>query len=250
MNFLEEVWAVALRDLKLRSTFIKYIGTILLVGVSILLIGAGFDTFIDFSAYGSSYTEFFAGGMLVFYIISAGLSIGVETITDRKGFIRVLLAAPISRYSLLFGKILSGFIGSLQFFAVMFLIFLIATGNFTILRVFAIIGIMLFMIISWCGFGLWCGSLFKNRDVAQQVIGMSSFVILFISGVFYPIQAMPAFVKWIFYANPASYAVDLFRFIASGQNYFPLWLSVSVCLVFGIASFILGTWLFDRKQRK
>lgn len=249
-EFLQEVYAVALRDLKKRSTFLKYMGGVSL-GIGIfLLIGYGFDSFVDFSEYGSSYVEFFYTGMIVYSIVSSGLLMSLELITDKTGFIRILLVAPISRYSILFGKILSGFITSLKGLFVMIIFFLILFNKVNIIRILEILLLMFFTIVSYNGLGLWLSSFFKNRDVATKVISYLSLGLLFLSGILYPIQAMPKYVQYFFYINPVAYTVDLFRYVMVGENYFPVILSLTFSLIFGIVAIFLGTYMFDRNQRK
>src|SRR3989338_1507087 len=110
--FISEIWAVALRDLKKRENFVTYAGAIILIATVIVLIGFWFDTFIDFSKYGSSYSEFFASGIIIFYIAMLGLQVCVELVIDKKGFLKLMLVTPVSRYAILFGKIISGFLTS------------------------------------------------------------------------------------------------------------------------------------------
>lgn len=249
-DFMKEIWAVALRDLRKRGTFIKYFLSIILITSIIFLIGVGFDTFIDFSEYGSSYSKFFSPGIIVFFIVSMGLQMGVELITDRKGFIKLLLVAPISRYSILFGKILSGFISSLKSFFIIAILFLLLFNEFSLIKIVNIFIFMIFIIITYHSFGLWLSSMFNNRETAQEVIGYLSFAMLFLSGIFYPIQALPKFVQYIIYINPLTYTVDLFRYIMIGEHYFSIILNIFILLVFGLISLFLGVYQFDRNLRR
>ncbi len=73
---------------------------------------------------------------------------------------------------------------------------------------------------------------------------------LFLSGIFYPIQALPQAVQYLFYVNPLTYTVDIFRYIMIGEHAFPLLISSTILTIFGIISIILGTYLFDRNLRK
>src|SRR3989344_2347376 len=227
-NFLNEVWAVVLRDLKKRETFLKYFLGIILTASIIFLIGVSFDTFIDFSRYGSSYSRFFSPAIIVYLIAMTGIQIGIELVIDKKGFIKLLLVAPISRYSILFGKILSGFITSLKFYFLIIVIFLLLFNEFNFIKIIWILLFIFFIIILFHSFGLWLSSLFESRETAQNVVGFLSFAILFLSGIFYPIQALPKFIQYLIYINPLTYAVDLFRFITVGEYLFPLALNIII----------------------
>jgi ABC-2 type transport system permease protein len=249
-EFFQEVYAVALRDLKKRSNFLKYLGAISITIAIIFLIGYGFDSFVDFSEYGSSYTEFFYAGMIVYSIIISGLQISLELISDKNSFMRVLLVAPISRYSILFGKIFSNFITSIKSLFIMIIFFMMIFNKLDLIRTVEILVFIFFTIITYNGIGLLLSSFFKSRDVATQIIGFITFGALFLSGILYPIQAMPKYAQYFFYINPIAYTVDLFRYILIGENYFPVFTSVLFLVVFGLVSIFLGTYMFDRNQRK
>ncbi|MCW8966488.1 MAG: ABC transporter permease [Candidatus Pacearchaeota archaeon] len=250
IEFFEEIYAVALRDIKKRSSFLKYIGMLSLSIAAILFIGYGFESFIDFSQYGESYTEFFYAGIIVYTLIISGLQISLELISDKNSFTRVLLVAPISRYSILFGKILSSFVSSMKNLFIMIIFFLAIFSQLDAIKILEIIIFMFFTIVSYNGVGLLLSSFFKNRDTATQIIGFVTFGLLFLSGILYPISAMPKYAKYFLYANPAAYTVDLFRYIMIGENFFPVKLSLIVSLIFGIIAIFFGTYIFDRNQRK
>lgn len=249
-NIIGEIWAVALRDLRKKETFLKYLVGIILVAVTIMLIGLGFDTFIDFSQYGSSYSQFFSSGIIIFYIVMIGLQTGVELVTDKNGFLKLMLVTPVSKYSILFGKIISGFITSLKTFFFVIIVFLFLFKTLSFMAIIEVFLFMLFITIVFHSFGLWLSSLFKNRDSASSFVGWFSFVMLFLSGIFYPIEALPNYIKFVFYLNPMTYTVDVFRFIMGGTAYFPIFLSLVILISFGLVSIFLGTYQFDKNLRK
>lgn len=248
-GFLQEVWAVALRDLKKREKFVKYAIGIVIAAAVILLIGYGFDTFIDFSKYGHSYMEFFSAGIIALYIALPGITIGPELILDRKGFMRLLLAAPISRYSILFGKIVSSFILSLRSLFVITLMLLIVFKKFDLLRIIEILAFVLFTVISYHGFGMWLSSFFKSAEFAMKVSGYITAAFILLSGIFYPIQALPKLIQYVFYINPLTYTADFFRFIMIGEHAVPLIIDIAVLSAFGIFSIFFGTYRFDKSLR-
>ena len=56
--------------------------------------------------------------------------------------------------------------------------------------------------------------------------------LLFVSGVFLPIEQMPAWARWIAPISPLSYASDLIRGGFGRETYFPAWLSPLMLVVF------------------
>ena len=123
-------------------------------------------------------------------------------------------------------------------------------GGCHITRLVEILFFIGFITIIYHSLGLWLSSLFSNRGTAQNVIGFLSFGMLFLSGIFYPIQALPKFIQYITYINPLTYTADLFRFIMIGEHLFPALLNITVLLIFGLISIFLGVYQFDKNLRK
>ena len=72
--------------------------------------------------------------------------------------------------------------------------------------------------------------------------------LLFVSGVFVPISAMPSWARWLAPISPLSYAGDLLRRAYGQGGYFPVWLDV-VMLVGFCALLVLGSCRFHRRAR-
>lgn len=249
-KLISEIWAVAIRDLKKGESIFTYISQMAVIIGVILLIGLGFDAFIDFSKYGPSYTQFFSSGIIVFYVAMSGIHISRELVEDRKGFLKLLMVTPISKYSILLGKMLSGFLGSLKTFLIMSIFFLFVFKMFSIIKVIEIIIFILLTVIIYNCFGLWLASLFENKKTAISFMDYLNFGTMFLSGIFFPLDAMPKIVKYICYINPLTYTVDLFRYITINEHYFSIWVNLIFLTIFGLVSFFLGIYQFDKNMRR
>ncbi|ASJ08717.1 ABC transporter [Thermococcus siculi] len=85
-------------------------------------------------------------------------------------------------------------------------------------------------------------SSYPPTDVPADVMMLSSllkFSLLFISGIFVPLEALPAYARGVSFISPLTYYVDALRHSA-GAGYLPLWLDLGMLVLFGAGFFLSG----------
>ncbi len=126
----------------------------------------------------------------------------------RTGTFNLLLTAPISLFAIVLGKALAGFIYgvilSLAYTAIM-----IPFAPLPNLPLF-LLGI-LFSSFTFSAFGLLLSAPFRDIPQAMPPATVVRIAMIFISGVFIPLAAMPTFLQVVAYAMPLTYSVDLLR---------------------------------------
>jgi len=91
-------------------------------------------------------------------------------------------------------------------------------------------------------------SSYPPTDVPADVMMVSSIVkfsLLFISGIFVPLEKLPAHARWISYASPLTYYVDALRH-SLGTGYLPLPLDFAMLALFGLTFFLTGVEIHKR----
>ena len=68
--------------------------------------------------------------------------------------------------------------------------------------------------------------------------------LVLLSGAFFPISNLPAWLKALVYANPLTYGVEALRYCLLGSSTIPVLLSVFVLLIFSTAMIVIGGKLF------
>jgi ABC-2 type transport system permease protein len=126
----------------------------------------------------------------------------------RTGTFNLLLTAPISLFAIVLGKALAGFffgaILSLAYSAIM-----IPFSPLPNLPLF-FVGI-LFSSFTFSTFGLLLSAPFRDIPQAMPPATVVRIAMIFISGVFIPLVAMPTFLQVLAYALPLTYSVDSLR---------------------------------------
>jgi ABC-2 type transport system permease protein len=250
MTLLQDTYTMWLREvLRYKRNWRYLIFQFIFPLIIIVIIGFGLGNIVSLGK-NLTYIDFLSSGFLVFMIANGALGGGFNLIEERNnGFLKEVIVAPISRASIILGKIAGRItLGTLQ---VIFLVLVLSTmanlglGMFHITLLSLILMTVLFVCI-----GVILASYFQEAEVYRTLQGLIIFPLMFISGIFFPIDKLPAWLKWIAFVNPVTYAVDLFRYSVLGTHAISLWTDVILLLVLSTGTFFLAVWLFDRKFRE
>ena len=96
-------------------------------------------------------------------------------------------------------------------------------------------------------------SAYPPTDVPADVMMLSSlvkFTLLFISGIFIPLEKLPWYARAVSSISPLTYLVDALRYSINMQGYFPLWLDILALLIFTLIFFFTGVAIHKRVLEK
>jgi ABC-2 type transport system permease protein len=134
----------------------------------------------------------------------------------RIGALERLLLAPIDVSAVLVGKVLGGTIFGLLMTAVVTTASVLGLGlqiNFFHLLLIVVPSLLVFSSL-----GALLSVSVKEVFEAQTLANIPRFLMMFVSGVFYPISAMPQVLQHVAYLLPLTYTVDGLRRVFSGGN--------------------------------
>jgi len=240
-----------LRD-PMRLIFTFALPIILVGGLSGPLQGA-FGRAVSYNLMTFSMTGLL--GMSLFQSTMTGL---VSLIEDRTSdFSQELFIAPISRYAIIFGKILGESLVALLQGAILVLLGVVVFGvPLSPFSLLLILPVSLVICLLGGGFGVLLTALFKDQRTANMIIPFIIFPQFFLSGVFLPIGNLPWYLDMLVKIIPMRYAVDLVRgvFYLGRPEYAQVVLLNPLInlIVIGImfALFLsIGTALFVRSER-
>ena len=101
--------------------------------------------------------------------------------------------------------------------------------------------------LCFVGFGIMLSARTSTQEDYSQIVLPFSMPMMFVSGVFYPIETMPWKKKKIAYIFPLTYLNDAMRGIMlKGQNLGDVWLDLVILLGFTLLFFIIGVKRFNR----
>ncbi len=207
---------------------------------------------ISSSSNDLSYTDFLLTGMIALAIAQGGLFGMVDLVEmRRKGLIKRLRMTPANMslfglsdmtMRLLFGVIqimLLSLIGVFVFGANLYI-------NFTSLVVVFLLGALSFNAI-----GYLFSSFSQTTEAYMGIVNIINFVMMFLSGVFFPIDTMPEWIQPLSHILPLTYFVEGLReSMVYETSLFSstLWSGIGIIVLWGVIAFLLGSWLYKRKS--
>ncbi len=257
MHNLNAILTIAFRDVtKLFRDRPRILASLIFPVIFIGVLGTSLQSNLG-SHIGYNYLVFVFIGVLAQTLFQSTASGIISLVEDRQNdFSQEMFIAPISRYSILLGKILGETLISLvQIVGVLAFGFIIGIP----LDIFALVKLIPFIfLISFFGgaFGVMVMSSLSNQRSANQIFPFILFPQFFLAGVFNPINNLPLPILIASRLSPMTYAVDLMRSIyyfgtpeyAKTVLFNPL-LNVAVVLGAGLVFLVVGTFLFVRNER-
>jgi ABC-2 type transport system permease protein len=142
----------------------------------------------------------------------------VITFERRTGALERLLLAPISLKSILLAKVLGGTVFGLMISGVMTIITMIIFGMKVTAPIWFLVSLLL-TLMTLSALGALVAVSVKEVFEAQTLSNYFRFPMIFLCGVFIPIEAMPAPLQIIAYFLPLTYSVHLLRSTTIGVLY-------------------------------
>ena len=200
-----------------------------------------------------SYFDFIAPGimaMTVMMSVMTGLPVAISQ-EKEIGTLDGMMVAPINRLSIILGKTLGQTArGLLQGV----IILLLSAGLFhvaiqgSILLVFAL---LLLGVFSFVGLGIVITSFAKDQETAQMMMMTLMFPMMFLSGVFFPIQQMPWYMQAISRVLPLTYASQALRKVmVLGAGIPDITIELTVMIVFGAIMTAIAVPVFRRMMTR
>jgi ABC-2 type transport system permease protein len=200
-----------------------------------------------------SYFDFIAPGimaMTVMMSVMTGLPVAISQ-EKEIGTMDGMMVAPVNRLSILLGKTMAqtarGLIQGVIILALAIGIFGVAIQG-SILLVFAL---LLLGVFSFVGLGIVITSFTKDQETAQMLMMTLMFPMMFLSGVFFPIQQMPDFMQTISQFLPLTYAADALRKVmVLGAGVPQITTELLVLVAFGVVMIAIALPVFRRMMTR
>jgi ABC-2 type transport system permease protein len=252
---LSAVLTIAYRDqLKFVRDPMRIVSTFVFPLIFIAFFGAGMRAGVPTSYDYLVYTFTGVLAMTLYQSTAMGL---ISVIEDRENdFSQEIFVSPISRYSIVLGKIWGETAVALTQGAGILVIGGILGVPLTQGQVVALAPVSLLVCLLGGSFGLLVLSNLTTQRAANQAFPFLMLPQYFLAGVFTPNQALPPVLDGVARLAPMRYAVDLTRavYYAGTPDYERVVLDgagfdLGASLLFFAVCVVIGTWLFARRER-
>ena len=188
--------------------------------------------------------------MVVMYAIMTGFPRAISYERDI-GTLDGLLVTPINKFAIILGKTLAQTIrgliqGVIALIVAIFLFGVVINGSV------GLVFLVLFLcIFSFAGLGILISSFASNETTATTAMTLVAFPMMFLSGVFFPISQMPAFLQPIAKVLPLTYATSALRKVMLlGTELLGIVPEIIYMAIFGVVFLIIAFPLFKKVMKR
>ena len=200
---------------------------------------------------GARFIDFFAPGVmgLAAMMVTFMLSI-ISFVHERSGStLERLLSTPVTEGEIVAGYALAfGIVALIQ--SIVILVAAIGLFQITIHGNVLLVLLMIFIFgVGSQGLGFVLSSVARTEFQAIQFLPLILFPSILLSGVFWPLEAVPLVIRPISYFIPLTYAVDGLRSVMiRGWSVDGIWLQLAVLVAFAVVMLLLSTWALKRRR--
>lgn len=200
---------------------------------------------------GVDYVTFMVSGMPAMTVFMASFLGGISVIWDKQfGYLKETLVAPAPRWLVITGRVVGDSIVSVvQALIIILLGFIIVTG-INPLGIPLTLVYLFITSIAFSSLGVTIALKLGSVEGFQMIVNLLAMPLMFISGVFYPVDTMPDWMKIVAQFNPLTYAVHSVRYWLTGANvgleYMNPLTDLSVLAFSALILLALAGWSFNK----
>jgi ABC-2 type transport system permease protein len=230
----------------------------------VVILGIGLNPYFRGEVFGKvnfvvpfTYLQFIFPAVIALNILFTSVQSAISVIWDREfGFLREVLVSPLSRGTILLGKVLGGATVAVMHGCLVLLLAKFVDVNLTWMKVLEALGLMAMLAFALTSLGV----VIANHIRSFQGFGIfSNAVILplyFTSSSVFPLdpalsqaQTRIVYPEWLVIMvewNPLTYAIDSLRGALIGYNQFDPHLGILIMGISGVVLFALALFEFRR----
>ncbi|HLH34595.1 MAG TPA: ABC transporter permease [Alloacidobacterium sp.] len=218
------------------------------------VLGSGFaHSFHGGSAGTDQYLGYFFPGAVVMIVLFTAIFSMMSLIQDRnEGFLLSVLAAPVSRSSIVLGKVLGGAtLAAIQ--GIVFLVFAPLVGVHTSLSAIAIsIATIIMISFELTALGFAIAWPMDSPQAFHAIVNLILLPLWMLSGALFPASGASGWLRILMQINPLTYGTDALRnaLFPSQATAFSLNVNLAVTIAFCVFVFAASWAIVNRRTNK
>ena len=200
-----------------------------------------------------NYFDFVAPGIMAMVVMMSVMTGLPAAISQEKevGTMDGMMVAPINRLSIILGKTLGQTVRGL-FQGLIVLVLAVGLFGVTIQGSIPLVfGLLLLGVFSFVGLGIVITSFAKDQQTATMLMMTLMFPMMFLSGIFFPIQQMPWYMQDISKVLPLTYASTALRKVmVLGAGIPDITTELTILVVFGAVMTAIAVPVFRRMMTR
>jgi len=178
----------------------------------LFVLGTGLSTITQGSSQSVNLRTFMYPGALSMAVLFTAIFSAASIVWDREfGFLREMLVAPVSRWSIVLGKCLGGATTSTLQGVIILAMAGIVGVPYSFSLFFTVFGELLLLALTLTAFGVMMAARISQIQSFMALQQMLLMPLFFLSGALFPLGNLPAWLRVLTRIDPITYAVDPVR---------------------------------------
>jgi ABC-2 type transport system permease protein len=200
----------------------------------------------SFQGGGITFSEFIFPGVIAMTVLFTSIFSAMSIVWDREfGFLKEVMVAPISRWSIVFGKALGGASVAMIQGTLMMILAPLVGVRLSLLIIVESWLVMFLIALGMTGLGIVIAARMKEMEGFQMVVNFLIMPLFFLSGALFPLDKLPEWLKILTRIDPLTYGVDLLRSTIIKVHSIPNPVNLAVMLSFTFVMFAIAVFEFN-----
>jgi ABC-2 type transport system permease protein len=206
-----------------------------------------------------SYVRFLFPGIVAMAVLFTAVFSAISIVWDREfGFLREVLAAPVSRVAVVLGKAFGGSTVAMFQGAILLILAPILGVSLDPLLVLKLLSLMFLTALALTSMGILIAARLQSMEAFQMIMNFLIMPMFFLSGAFFPLRGLPAWMSVITRFDPVAYGVDPMRRLLLGADLAPGIRIAShhlgtvedglILAAFASVMMVLAVWAFEAQE--
>jgi len=251
---LNAIYVVVARELiKFVRERSRLVSTLARPLIWLFLVGGGMSRVVS-PAMGVPYMQFIFPGIIGMTILFSSIFSSISIIWDKEfGFMKEMLAAPVSRFSIVVGKALSGTAVSTIQALLIVLLFPLLGLRLGLSQIMLVLCISMLLAFCLSSLGILIASFYESFESFSVIMNFIVMPMFFLSGAMYPVKLLPHVLGIFTRINPLTYGIDALKYMVFPLSTlvahdFPLGLDIAVIASSSIVFVMIAGNVFERRK--
>jgi ABC-2 type transport system permease protein len=218
----------------------------------LFFVGMGMSRLVPQDVTGTDYMRFLFPGIIGMTILFSAIFSSISIIWDKEfGFLKEILVAPVSRFSIVLGKAISGtLLSTIQALIIMLISPLIGIYP-SAGEIIASLFMIMLLSFSISTLGIVIASFYESLESFSMIMNFIVMPMFFLSGAMYPVQKLPLILRYASSLNPLTYGIDGLKHVllSKGINLdFPFYIDIGVLALSSMVFLFLSTLVFEKNR--
>lgn len=246
------IYTIWLREIKrFMKDKTRYLGGLINPIGYFVIMGFGLGSAFSDVVEGGNYMQFILPGIIGMALLFTSIFSAISVIFERQfGFLKEMLVAPISRTSIVVGKVLGSATTAMLNGVVLLLIGIvfgiIPAAQLNPVSILIALVFMLLIASSFVALGLALAAKMNSMEGFQFVMGFLVMPVFLLSGVFFPIANLPNFLQALAYIDPLMYGIEGLRYALLGTSFISPYIALVALLIFNGLMIAVASRLFKK----